>query len=301
MELFDSSSIVETKRGPIEYATLGEGAAVLVIHGCPGGFDQGIVAARLATGGDFKFIAPSRPGYLRTPITVGATPEAQADAYASLLDELAISKAAIIGISGGGPSALHFALRYPERCSALVAVSAISRRLSQAEITNCKSVVRRTFFTFGLFAKLLWHGALAATKGCRDYVVKSLIGKKLKFALKSLTRKEDMDFFLGMLRSCSMLSMRKPGLKNDMTQLTTMAQIPFEEITIPTLVLHGSDDRVVPFSHAQLIAGRVPHSKLMEVKGGGHLFFATHREEVVPVVMDFLKRNVNSADASEPI
>ncbi len=78
MELFDSSSVIETRLGPIEYATEGNGAPVLVIHGCPGGFDQGLMAAKLAKGGAFEFIAPSRPGYLRTPLAVGATPEAQA-------------------------------------------------------------------------------------------------------------------------------------------------------------------------------------------------------------------------------
>ncbi len=291
MKLFDSSTIVDTPHGPIEYATQGDGAAVLVIHGCPGGFDQGLMAAKLANRGAFKFVAPSRPGYLRTPLAVGATPEAQADAYAALLDALGISRAAIIGISGGGPSAFQFALRHPDRCWALVAVSAISKRLSQAEITNCKSVVRRTFFLLGLVAKFLWYGAAAATKGCRDSLLKSLIGKRLRRAFERPNKKEDVDFFLGMLRSCSMVSMRKPGLKNDMKQLTTMDPIPLEKIHSPTLVMHGTDDRVVPFSHAEWVAGKVPGSEFVEIQGGGHLFFATHREKVVPAVIEFLQRN----------
>src|SRR5574341_959670 len=74
-----ASRIADTSNGPIEYAMQGEGPAVLVIHGCPGGYDQGLVAARLTRDPSFKFIAPSRPGYLRTPLKVGRTPEAQAD------------------------------------------------------------------------------------------------------------------------------------------------------------------------------------------------------------------------------
>ncbi len=294
MELFDSSSVIETRLGPIEYATEGKGAPVLVIHGCPGGFDQGLMAAKLAKGGAFEFIAPSRPGYLRTPLAVGATPEDQAEGYVALLDALRIPRAAIIGISGGGPSALHFALRHPERCSALVAVSAISKRLSQAEIENCRSVLRRLFFTLGLFAKLLGHGARAAIKRSRDYLLKNIFAKRPKFAPASATSKEDTDFFLGMLRGCSLFSKRKPGLKNDMRQLTTMSHIPLEKITVPTLVLHGGEDGVVPFSHAAFIAAEVPHARLVKVEGGSHLFFATHREQVVPVVTDFLKRTVST-------
>ncbi len=265
---------------------------MLVIHGCPGGFDQGLVAARLAKGRTFTFIAPSRPGYLRTPLIVGETPEAQADAYASLLDTLGISKAAIIGISGGGPSALQFALRYPHRCWAFVAVSAISKRLSPAEIMNCKSPARRTLFTLDLVARFLWHGAAAATKKCWDYL-KAPIGKKLRLGYEELNKKENVGFFLGMLRTFSMFSMRKAGLKNDMRQLTTMPHIPLEEIKAPTLVLYGTADRVVPFSHAKFMVDQIPGSKFLEVEGGGHLFFATHKEEVVPVVVDFLKRNAH--------
>ncbi len=289
MYLFDSSSIIDTPQGPIEYATQGDGAAVLVIHGCPGGFDQGLVAARLAKGGTFKFIAPSRPGYLRTPLKVGATPEAQADAYASLLDALGISKAAIIGISGGGPSALQFALRHPDRCWALVAVSAISKRLSQVEITNCKSTVRRTFFLLGLVARFLWHSVAATIRSYRDYLLRS----QQKAAATSLNKKADGDFFLGMLRSCSMVSMRRSGLRNDMEQLTAMEPIPLEKIHSPTLVVHGTNDRVVLFSHAEWIAGKVSGAELLQIPGGGHLFFATHRDKVVPAVMDFLKRSAS--------
>ena len=57
----------------------------------------------------------------------GATPEAQADLLAALLDTLAIGQAAVIAISGGGPAAIHFALRHPTRCRALVLCSTVSR------------------------------------------------------------------------------------------------------------------------------------------------------------------------------
>jgi pimeloyl-ACP methyl ester carboxylesterase len=82
------TQVVETAQGPIETAIVGRGPAVLVIPGCPGGYDQGLIAARLAKGHSFKFIALSRPGYMGTPLVVGDTPESQADAYAALLDAL---------------------------------------------------------------------------------------------------------------------------------------------------------------------------------------------------------------------
>ena len=61
-------TMIETSYGPIEYSTLGQGSPVLVIHGTGGGWDQGIYAARSVVQYGFRLIAPSRFGYLRTPL-----------------------------------------------------------------------------------------------------------------------------------------------------------------------------------------------------------------------------------------
>ena len=115
--------VVETACGPIEYATLGEGYPVLVIHGIFGGFDQGLVTARKTLGPGFRAIVPSRFGCLGTPLPANASPATQADAYAYLLDALEIERAAVVATSAGGTSAIQFALRHPDRCSGLVLVS----------------------------------------------------------------------------------------------------------------------------------------------------------------------------------
>ena len=113
------SSIIHTARGPIEYASIGEGAPLLVIHGAGGGFDQALNFAGDLNKAGFRCIFVSRFGYLRTPLPNDGSPEAQADQYACLLDSLGVLKAAVLGVSAGGPSALQFAIRHPRRCSAL--------------------------------------------------------------------------------------------------------------------------------------------------------------------------------------
>ena len=110
---------MRTSRGLIEHATLGDGdePAVLVIHGTPGGYDQGLCVALRAGPLSLQVIAPSRPGYLGTALDVGKTPRDQADAYADLLDALSIRKAAIVALSGGGPSAIQLAAHHADRCA----------------------------------------------------------------------------------------------------------------------------------------------------------------------------------------
>ncbi|MCA1454552.1 alpha/beta hydrolase [Bradyrhizobium sp. BRP22] len=95
------SLIADTRAGPIEYGETGAGLPLLSIHGAGGGFDHGLANAVEIAGEGFRIIAPSRFGYLRTPIPGDVSPAAQADAHAALLSQLNISEIAVVGISAG--------------------------------------------------------------------------------------------------------------------------------------------------------------------------------------------------------
>lgn len=62
-------------------------------------------------------------------------------------------------------------------------------------------------------------------------------------------------------------------------------------ISAPTLVIHGSDDKVNPTANAYLLAERIPHAELYIVKGGRHGYFLEFREEANRVVNEFLARH----------
>ena len=126
-ERISTAQVINTAYGPIQYADVGHGTPVLTIHGAGGGFDQGLFTARGALGDDmadnYRVIAPSRFGYLGTPMPSDgdASPAAAAGAHAALLDALGIhDKVVVIGASAGALSSMQFAIKYPERVSALV-------------------------------------------------------------------------------------------------------------------------------------------------------------------------------------
>lgn len=102
---------------------------MLVVHGNGGGFDQGLGLAHDYLGEGFQVIAPSRFGCLRSPLPDGATVALQADAYACLLDALHIRQVAVFTTSAGVTSSLQFAMRQPERVTALVLHSPNTLRL----------------------------------------------------------------------------------------------------------------------------------------------------------------------------
>jgi len=117
-----AGAVIAGPQGNIEFTQEGmglPGPPVLVVHGSGGGYDQGELIARSVLGEGFRWIAPSRFGYLRSTFRDGATFEDQARAYAHLLDELEVDKVAVLALSHGGPSALWFAVLYPERVSSL--------------------------------------------------------------------------------------------------------------------------------------------------------------------------------------
>ena len=104
------SQVVETDCGPIEYAVVGEGYPVLVVHGDMGGFDQGLMQTHLIDAG-FRAISVSRFGYLRTPMPAEVSVTRQADAHACLLDALGIQQAAVFAFSAGATLSIRFAAR----------------------------------------------------------------------------------------------------------------------------------------------------------------------------------------------
>jgi pimeloyl-ACP methyl ester carboxylesterase len=110
----------DSRFGAIEYTVWGDGPPMLLSHPLFGGFDMMTGFAETYLGEGHRFVAPSRFGYLGSSLPPAAMPADQADAYALLLDTLGIKRAAVFGYSGGGPSAIQFALRHAERTTALI-------------------------------------------------------------------------------------------------------------------------------------------------------------------------------------
>jgi pimeloyl-ACP methyl ester carboxylesterase len=274
------SQVVSTARGPIEYSSIGEGPAVLILHGIAGGYDQGMLVTRLNPDNPFRLIAVSRPGYLRTPLSTGATPEEQADAYAALLDTLGIDRVAIIGISAGGPSALQFSYRHPDRCWALVSVSGVSGPIS-AQLKPVEALVGAMLnsdFILWLLGFTV-KGLLLSLNGVSKQLQQDLAHDPVR-----------LEVITSIIQPLP-VSQRKVGFDNDLKQFADLPAYELAQITAPTLVFHGTGDNVVPLSHGEFVARSVPHAELVTVEGGGHLCVVTHKDEALPAVLGFLKRH----------
>src|SRR5713226_889844 len=114
------SHLARTKLGLIEYRSVGQGPAVLVLNGGHTNCHSPLGHEAFFLQQGFQLIIPSRPGYSRTPSSTGKRAEAFADALMSLLDLLQLDQVIVVGISAGGPTALQLAGRHPERVSKVI-------------------------------------------------------------------------------------------------------------------------------------------------------------------------------------
>jgi len=263
--------MIDTAHGPVEVLVCGEGPPVVVLHGALGGYDRGRVYSYPEAG--FKFICPSRPGYLRTPLSNGITAEEQADMTAALLDSLGIEKAAVMACSAGGPPSIQFSLRHPDRCWALVMGNAINAPLSGLHALI--KPVAKAFFGWDWFTYI----------GVNRFVLYLL---QPNLGLQTMGDPVKQAHVVAMLDSIFPTSVRQAGFLNDMTQFQGQSGYPLEEITVPTLVVHGTADIVVPYSQGVASAKRIPDAEFISIQGGTHLCFISHNESILPKLVEFL-------------
>jgi pimeloyl-ACP methyl ester carboxylesterase len=304
-DLRSRSQIAQTSRGPVEYALDGAGSVVLYFHGTVGGYDQGLMCGRFLAVGEgepeFTMLAPSRPGYLGTPLATGRTPEEQADALAALLDQLGIDQAAVIGASGGAAFALQFVLRHPHRASALVLFSAITQRMPPRR----RGPLGKAFLSARLGPPL--QDLLAAVmhflarfrtsrlmrRVFRGMTARSISNAEIRKRVAAIAaHPEQVRFFQGMIHCMIPLSARMAGILNDEEQLARLSDFPFEQIAAPTLALHGRDDSLGGSNQAEAVADRIPGAELHLVEGGHFIWIGDHAERMRSVLRGFLRKHV---------
>jgi pimeloyl-ACP methyl ester carboxylesterase len=297
-ELYAGSRVMETNMGPIEYAINGDtGPYLMVMHGGPGGYDQTAALFSDMFGKGFRIISWSRPGYIRTPLSVATAFEAQADAAIALLDALHIDRVAVLGYSAGGPPAVYFSARYPDRAWALILECAVTRKW----VISSDNLEEKLYFGYLMYQDpFLWTSDVVG-----DHAPK-LIGMstiEMESSLDKAETKKLMDNIMndprrlnvltGLMRSMSPGGLRQAGMKNDVTQLEKVSDLPLGSIPIPTLVIHGTKDADVSVEDAKFAARTIPDAELYLVPGGFHVMALVDAiDEITRKRLDFLKKHI---------
>jgi pimeloyl-ACP methyl ester carboxylesterase len=191
---------------------------------------------------------------------------------------------AVVALSHGGPSALLFALLYPERVSSLTLISAgvaSSATEDQAE-ANQKGGMWTTITKYDPLywgvAKLL-RRQLMELMGASDAVIAGLTPEQRRLV------DQVIDYM-------NPVSQRSPGVVFDNT-----AEMPNERIgsiQAPTLIFHARDDTLQLHHNGEFAASTIPGSRLVSFERGGHLLMiveqATIRSDVHKHILDHMSQ-----------
>jgi 2-hydroxy-6-oxonona-2,4-dienedioate hydrolase len=273
------STIVRTDCGLIEYATTGSGDPVLSIHGTGGGWDQGLSLADGLVAHGYRVIAPSRFGYLRTPMAPDASPQKEADQFRCLLDSLGLERVSVISASAGAAPALQFALRYPERVSSLVLLVPGPGGLGNPDppagvppfIFN---VVLGSDLPFWVAMKI-WPKSMLSIVAVPAALVPTLAPEDRK----------QLNETIAMLLP---VTSRRQGILYDARVQGSTPRFELERITVPTLLVSAEDDLYKTLPTARTAAAAIPGARLIEYQTGGHLLLGRDKE-LWPEVANFMR------------
>jgi pimeloyl-ACP methyl ester carboxylesterase len=204
-----------------------------------------------------RFIGYDRPGYGGSEPRRDRTIASGASDAAAVADALGVGRFAVLGHSGGGPHALACAALLPDRVIAAVSISGLAPRSADG---------------------LDWFAGMGP--GSEASLRAAAAGRAAKEAFEP---SEDIDFtpadlaalegewgWFGSVVAPAVAA--GPGPLND-DDLAYAGDWGFDPATItaPVLLVHGSDDRMVPSAHSAWLAGRIPSAELLIEPGAGHI------------------------------
>ena len=271
-----TSRMIRTANWNIHYNEAGAGYPVILLHGSGAGatgwsnFSKNI--GHLAE--SFRVLAVDMPGWGRSD---AATPEENnhVTALAEFMDALGIERAALVGNSMGGITAMAMAVRFPQRVSHMITMGA--GRMNLATLFSPQDGLSE-----GL--KVLFEGYQNPTPETMRRLVEIMTFDKAN-ATEELARER------------SEAAMERPEhLANFLASIPTGGPVRWwfdvddlRAITAPTLLIHGRDDRVVPMEQSLQLLARIPNSRAVIFNRCGHWAMIEHADEFNRVVTDFIQ------------
>lgn len=271
-------SYIKAKDGTdIYYKDWGEGPAVTFSHGWPLNSDMWDGQMLFLVQNGFRAVAHDRRGHGRSGQPSGGNDmDGYADDLAAVIEALDLTDVTLVAHSTGGGEVVRYVGRHgTDRVSKVVLIAAIAPFLLQTD-ANPDGLPRELFdgFLAGMFAD------------------RSQFYRELAVPFYGANR-PDAQVPQGLLDHFWTMSMQS-GLKNSYECVRAIAETDFTEdlkkFDVPTLLIHGEDDQVVPVQLSSVKTARlIKDAKDIYYPGAPHGITATHQEEVNGSLLRFLQ------------
>lgn len=273
-------------RHEVGFRRAGEGEAVVLIHGLAGD-SRTWQAVMPELSKSYDVIAPDLLGHGESAKPMGDySLGAHASGLRDLLSVLEVPSATIVGQSFGGGVAMQLAYQHPELCDRLVLVGSggLGREVSW--------MLRLLTLPFAeqlmpvLFSKQLADkGSDASRYLKRKGLVKPRLGEMWR-AYSSLAGSENRKAFVRTIRTVI-----DPG-----GQTVCALDRLYLAAHLPTLIVWGERDDIIPVAHAHIAHEAIPGSRLVILPDAGHFPHIEAPEEFLDVLLDFLRTTKSGAD-----
>jgi len=263
----------------IGYRRGGQGPVLLLLHGIAGSSLTWVPAMTLLQS-DYTVLAPDFLGH-------GASEKPPGDyslgnlatVVRDLLDLLGIDRATVVGQSFGGGVAMQFSYQFPERCERLVLVDAGGLGREVNWILRLAALPGAEYVMPALFPAFVgnWGDSVVKFFGGRGFPNAQAV--EMWRSYKSLTEGESRHSFVRTIRSVI-----DPG-----GQSVSAVDRLYLAAHMPTLIVWGDHDRIIPVDHAYLAHEAIPNSRLEVIEGVGHYPHVEEPVRFVEILKDFLR------------
>lgn len=260
----------------IYYKDWGRGPVVVFSHGWPLNSDAWDGQMQFLVQNGFRVIAHDRRGHGRSEqASQNNDMNGYADDLAAVLDTLDVKNVTLVGHSTGGGEVVRYISRHR------------SRRVARAVLIGAVPpiMVKTAANPDGI--------PLAVFDGLRASVLKDRSQFYKEFALPFFgANRAGANVSQGTLDQFWLWSMQA-GLKNVYECIKAFSETDFTEdlrkIDVPTLILHGGDDQIVPADNGRASAVLVKNSRSIFYPGAPHGLTATHQDQVNQDLLAFLR------------
>lgn len=203
----------------------------------------------------------------RVPINELPTLEQRMDDVRAVMDAVGSERAALCGVSEGGPMCSLFAATYPEKTLAVVMIGTYAKRIRDEEYPWAPTTEQRQHFFDEMREQ--WGGPVG-------------LEERAPSVANDPAFREWWATYLRMGAS--------PGAALALTQMNAEIDVRqvLPSVRVPTLVIHRSEDRCLKVEEGRFVAESIPGAKYVELPGQDHLPFVGDQDAILDEVEEFL-------------
>lgn len=272
----------------IAYSDYGKGQPVILIHGWPSSREMWEYQLEEIVNAGFRVIKYDRRGFGKSskPWT-GYDYDTLASDLNEVINQLDLQKAILVGFSMGGGEVVRYIANYGEQRIARIAlVSSIIPYMLKSG-NNPEGVDGKIFEDM--------------TEGVKKDRMAFLDDFGKNFFSVNMLNKPVSNAYLDYFRSLASVATQRSTLGCANSFATTDFRNDVKKITVPTLIIHGNNDKIVPIeASSKRTAEMLPDAEFVIYQDAPHGLFFTHRELLNPDLVNFFNGKRHEQTVVEP-